>query len=67
MSRFEMRLVDLKAVTVRDSIAFHRMEFLDIRKYGPTFGGRVRYARDGVEQRGGILHGSGQRHLHRDA
>ncbi len=54
MSRFEMRLVDLKAVKERNSIAFLRMEFLDIRKYGPTFGGRVRYARDGVEQKSGF-------------
>ena len=49
-----MRLVDLKAVNERNSIAFLRMEFLDIRKYGPTFGGRVRYARDGVEQKSGF-------------
>lgn len=54
MSRFEMRLVDLKAVKERNSIAFLRMEFLDILKYGPTFGGRVRYARDGVEQKSGF-------------
>ena len=54
MSRFEMRLVDLKEVNERNSIAFLRMEFLDIRKYGPTFGGRVRYARDGVEQKSGF-------------
>ncbi len=54
MSRFEMRLVDLKEVKERNSIAFLRMEFLDIRKYGPTFGGRVRYARDGVAQKSGF-------------
>ena len=54
MSRFEMRLVALKAVKERNSIAFLRMEFLDILKYGPTFGGRVRYARDGVEQKSGF-------------
>ena len=49
-----MRLVDLKEVNERNSIAFLRMEFLDIRRYGPTFGGRVRYARDGVEQKSGF-------------
>lgn len=54
MSRFEMRLVDLKEIKERNSIALLRMEFLDIRTYGPTFGGRVRYARDGVEQKSGF-------------
>ncbi len=49
-----MRFVDLKEVNERNSIAFLRMEFLDIRRYGPTFGGRVRYARDGVEQKSGF-------------
>ena len=50
MSTFEIRAIDLKGLSVSNFIKFLRVEILNVRGYGPTFFGRVRYALNGVEQ-----------------
>ena len=54
MSRFEMRTTDLRALKERLSIQLLRVEFLEMRQYPPSPLVRVRYARDGVEQKSGF-------------
>ena len=54
MSRFEMQTTDLKGLKERFSIQLLRVEVLDMPQYPPSPLVRVRYARDGVEQRGGF-------------
>ena len=50
MSTFEIRIIDLGGLSVSNFIEFLRMEILDVRGYGPTFFGHVRYVLNGVEQ-----------------
>ena len=50
MSIYEIRVIDLKEVSVNNFIEFLRMEILNVRGYGPTFFGHVRYALNGIEQ-----------------
>ena len=50
MSTFEIRVIDLERLSVSNFIEFLRVEILDVRGYGPTFFGQVRYALNGVEQ-----------------
>ncbi|MCY3742850.1 MAG: hypothetical protein OXH00_17680 [Candidatus Poribacteria bacterium] len=54
MSMYEMRVIDLKELSVSNFIEFLRMEILNVHGYGPTFFGRVRYALNGVEQKEGL-------------
>ena len=54
MSMYEMRVIDLKGLSVSNFIEFLRMEILNVHGYGPTFFGRVRYALNGVEQEEGL-------------
>ena len=54
MSRFEMRTTDLRALKERFSIQLLRVEFLEMPQYPPSPLVRVRYARDGVEQKSGF-------------
>ncbi|MDE0685818.1 MAG: hypothetical protein OXI63_23050 [Candidatus Poribacteria bacterium] len=54
MSMYEMRVIDLKDLSVSNFIEFLRMEILNVHGYGPTFFGRVRYALNGVEQKEGL-------------
>ena len=54
MSIFEKRIIDLKGLHDYGFIQFLRVEILNVRGYGPTFFGRVRYARNGVEQEEGL-------------
>ncbi|MDE0399546.1 MAG: hypothetical protein OXL96_17260 [Candidatus Poribacteria bacterium] len=54
MSMYEMRVIDLKGLSVNNFIEFLRMEILNVHGYGPTFFGRVRYALNGVEQEEGL-------------
>lgn len=54
MSRFEMRTTDLRALKERLSIQLLRVEFLEMPQYPPSPLVRVRYARDGVEQKSGF-------------
>lgn len=54
MSRFEMRTTDLKGLKERLSIQLLRVEFLEMSQYPPSPFVRVRYARDGVEQKSGF-------------
>ena len=54
MSRFEMQTTDLKGLKERFSIQLLRVEVLEIPQYPSSPLVRVRYARDGVEQRGGF-------------
>ena len=50
MSTFEIRIIDLERLSVSNFIEFLRMEILNVRGYGPTFFGHVRYALNGIEQ-----------------
>ena len=50
MSIFEKRIIDLAGLQNYGFIQFLRVEILDVRGYGPTFFGHVRYALNGVEQ-----------------
>ena len=50
MSMYEIRIIDLEGLSVSTFIEFLRVEILDVRGYGPTFFGHVRYALNGVEQ-----------------
>ena len=54
MSRFEMQTTDLKGLKERFSIQLLRVEVLDMPQYPPSPLVRVRYARDGVEQKSGF-------------
>lgn len=55
MSRaFEIRVIDLEGQSVSNFIEFLRVEILDVRGYGPTFFGQVRYALNGIEQEEGL-------------
>ena len=54
MSTYEIRVIDLERLSVSNFIEFLRMEILNVRGYGPTFFGRVRYALNGVEQEEGL-------------
>ena len=54
MSRFEMRTTDLRALKERFSIQLLRVEFLEMSRYPSSPLVRVRYARDGVEQKSGF-------------
>ena len=54
MSIYEMRVIDLKELSVSNFIEFRRMEILNVQGYGPTFFGRVRYALNGIEQKEGL-------------
>ena len=53
MSRFTIRIIDLKDVKERDPIPIKLlwMEIVERQAYGPTLSGLVRYARDGVQQK----------------
>ena len=51
MIKFEKRIIDLKEISVTNSIEFLRMEILIVQGFGPTFFGHVRYARNGIEQK----------------
>ena len=50
MSMFEVRVIELNGLQDYGFIQFLRVEILDVRGYGPTFFGHVRYALNGVEQ-----------------
>ena len=50
MSMYEIRVIDLERLSVSNFIEFLRMEILNVRGYGPTFFGHVRYALNGIEQ-----------------
>lgn len=54
MSRFEMQTTDLKGMKERFSIQLLRVEVLEMPQYPPSPLVRVRYARDGVEQKSGF-------------
>ena len=54
MSRFEMQTTDLKGLKERFSIQLLRVEVLEMPQYPPSPLVRVRYARDGVEQKSGF-------------
>ena len=54
MSIFEKHIIDLTGLQNYEFIQFLRVEILNVQGYGPTFFGRVRYARDGVEQEEGL-------------
>lgn len=51
MIKFDKRIIDLKEISVSNSIEFLRMEILNVQGFGPTFFGHVRYARNGIEQK----------------
>ena len=53
-STFEIRVIDLEGLSVSNFIEFLRVEILDVRGYGPTFFGQVRYALNGNEQEEGL-------------
>lgn len=50
MSMFEVRVIELNGLQDYGFIQFLRVEILDVRGYGPTFFGHVRYALNDVEQ-----------------
>lgn len=50
MSMFEVRVIELNGLPDYGFIQFLRVEILDVRGYGPTFFGHVRYTLNGVEQ-----------------
>jgi DNA-directed RNA polymerase subunit H (RpoH/RPB5) len=54
MSIFEKRIIDLMGLQNYELIQFLRIEILNVQGHGPTFFGRVRYARNGVEQEEGL-------------
>ena len=54
MSIFEKHIIDLTGLQNYEFIQFLRVEILNVQGYGPTFFGRVRYARNGVEQEEGL-------------
>ena len=51
MSMFEVRVIELNELQDYGFIQFLRVEILDVRGYGPTFLGQVRYALNNVEQK----------------
>ena len=51
MSMFEVRVIELNGLQDYRFIQFLRVEILNVRGYGPTFFGHVRYALNGVEQK----------------
>ena len=54
MSMFEVRIIDLNGLQGYKFIQFLRVEILNIRGYGPTFFGQVRYALNDIEQEEGL-------------
>lgn len=50
MSMFEVRVIELNGLQDYGFIRFLRVEVLNVRGYGPTFFGHVRYVLNGVEQ-----------------
>lgn len=50
MSMFEVRVIELNGLQDYGFIRFLRVEILNVRGYGPTFFGQVRYVFNGVEQ-----------------
>lgn len=50
MSMFEVRVIELNGLQDYGFIRFLRVEILNVRGYGPTFFGHVRYVLNGVEQ-----------------
>lgn len=50
MSMFEVRVIELNGLQDYGFIKFLRVEILNVRGYGPTFFGHVRYALNGVDQ-----------------
>ena len=50
MSMFEVRIIELNGLQDYGFIRFLRVEILNVRGYGPTFFGQVRYVFNGVEQ-----------------
>ena len=54
MSMFEVRIIDLNGLQGYKFIQFLRVEILNMRGYGPTFFGQVRYALNDIEQEEGL-------------
>lgn len=54
MSEYETLIIDLQELPDYNFIQFLRVEILNIKALGPTFLGRVRYARNGIEQEEGL-------------
>ncbi len=54
MGEYVKRIIDLKELPDYKFIQFLRVEILSVQGHGPSFFGRVRYARNGIEQEEGL-------------